>query len=234
MKKITTIILLLSVLLIAGCITTSSPKVCTEDAKICPDGTSVGRDSNNNCEFFECSDEKPIPVEPDGGIGLTNPYIRYVGYDRTQCAATDWMCIEGSSQFFDDTGCGCKADEPKKYISKDIDECVRIKYLCENNFVPFSDDTGCGCEFTFESAESGNSIPTGKLKAMQCTPEMRAVDVCTEEYNPVCGWSDPAKIQCIKYPCADNYSNACEACKDEKVGYYTLGNCPTEDSEILK
>ncbi len=31
--------------------------VCTQDAKLCPDGSSVGRDSYNNCEF------KPCPIE---------------------------------------------------------------------------------------------------------------------------------------------------------------------------
>ncbi len=30
---------------------------CALDAKICPDGTSVGRDLYNNCEF------KPCPIE---------------------------------------------------------------------------------------------------------------------------------------------------------------------------
>ena len=30
------------------------PVACTADAKICPDGTAVGRDHNNNCEFFPC------------------------------------------------------------------------------------------------------------------------------------------------------------------------------------
>ena len=30
------------------------PVACTKDAKICPDGSVVGRDSRNNCEFFPC------------------------------------------------------------------------------------------------------------------------------------------------------------------------------------
>jgi hypothetical protein len=30
------------------------PKVCAEDAKLCPDGSVVSRDPNNNCEFEEC------------------------------------------------------------------------------------------------------------------------------------------------------------------------------------
>jgi len=39
----------------------------------------------NNCEFFECSDEKPIPVEPDGGIGITTPYVQYVAMIGHMC-----------------------------------------------------------------------------------------------------------------------------------------------------
>jgi len=27
---------------------------CTADVKECPDGSYVGRDSDNNCEFYEC------------------------------------------------------------------------------------------------------------------------------------------------------------------------------------
>lgn len=30
---------------------------CTMDAKMCPDGSFVGRDGNNNCEFFPCPNE---------------------------------------------------------------------------------------------------------------------------------------------------------------------------------
>ncbi len=201
---------------------------CTDDAKICPDGKAVGRDANNNCEFFECSNDNPIYVEPDGGIGLTDPYIQYVSYDRAQCAATDWMCIEGSSQFFDDAGCGCKADVPKKYVSKSSDECSTIRYMCENNYVPFSDSDGCGCEFTFGKQEADTQYE-GKLRAINCEPEQRKADFCTEEYAPVCGWSDPAKIQCIRYPCAQTFSNICNACKDENVAYYTVGECPSGD-----
>lgn len=226
---------ILGILIISGCIQKADTQItyCTDDAQICPDGTAVGRDPNNNCEFFKCSDEKPIPVEPDGGIGITNLYIQYVGYDRAQCAATDWMCTEGSSQFFDDTGCGCKADVPKKYVSNSTEECSRIKYACEKNYVPFSDADGCGCEYTFDIDESATS-PGSKLRAIPCMPEQRSIDACTAEYAPVCGWSDPEKIQCIKYPCAQTYSNACIACKDDNVGYYTLGECPAKDQQVLK
>ena len=59
-----------------------------------------------------------------------------------------------------------------------------------------------------------------------CTPESKNAEACIEIYQPVCGWNDPEKIQCIKFPCANTYSNSCFACMDEDVLYYTEGECP--------
>ena len=51
MKKIMLILFLVSIILISGCI--RLPQACKLDAKVCPDGTSVGRDpSSKNCEEF--------------------------------------------------------------------------------------------------------------------------------------------------------------------------------------
>ena len=38
-------------LMIVGC---AGPKACTEDARVCPDGTSVARNPDLNCEFNPC------------------------------------------------------------------------------------------------------------------------------------------------------------------------------------
>ena len=52
-------------------------------------------------------------------------------------------------------------------------------------------------------------------------------DVCYEIYQPVCGWFDTNKVRCVKYPCADTFSNDCFACSNENVLFYTQGECPT-------
>jgi hypothetical protein len=50
---------------------TASDVVCTIDAKTCPDGTSVGRNPDLNCEFNECPElqfcdiDTPCPEEMD-------------------------------------------------------------------------------------------------------------------------------------------------------------------------
>lgn len=44
-----------------------TPKFCTKDLKVCPDGNSVTRNPDNNCEFDPCPVEKvkaPYKKEP--------------------------------------------------------------------------------------------------------------------------------------------------------------------------
>ena len=145
---------------------------CPADAKLCPDGSSVGR-ALPNCEFAQC---------PSANIS-------------------------------------CDYDNPdKQYIQKNPEQCQVIRYLCVQGKQPFSDECGCGCKTV--------NATSGKLQAFDCTPEQKKADVCIELYKPVCGWFDPAKIQCVKYPCAAAYSNSCFACKDEKVISWTEGQCP--------
>lgn len=35
-------------------VTKTTPKACTKELKICPDGSGVGRNGENNCEFDPC------------------------------------------------------------------------------------------------------------------------------------------------------------------------------------
>jgi hypothetical protein len=42
------------------------PQACTKEAFICPDGSAVGRDPNNNCEFPPCPDVKTPDARPTG------------------------------------------------------------------------------------------------------------------------------------------------------------------------
>ncbi len=68
--KLTIIILsLAAILLVSGC-TQEEQVACTLDAKICPDGTAVGRDPENNCEFYPC------PELVGGNCGTVSPDYR--------------------------------------------------------------------------------------------------------------------------------------------------------------
>lgn len=68
----------------------------------------------------------------------------------------------------------------------------------------------------------GESDPT---KGGYCLASQRDVDVCTEDYTPVCA---TVAIQCIKAPCnpiQETFSNSCNACKNPLVSSYLVGGC---------
>jgi hypothetical protein len=203
------------VIVAAGCIVQKEPVACTMDAKICPDGSAVGRNPANNCEFYPC------PSSPRDGMALNDQYTRYVSEDPEACRTVLFQCIPGSRPFTDSTGCGCRAEEPRRYVSMDPQQCETLRYTCEDHYIAFTDENGCGCEFTFEETAEGS------LEAIDCTAEQRGM-MCTQQYEPVCGWFGQ-DIQCIRYPCAMDYGNACMACADEKVVSYTGGLCPSDD-----
>lgn len=102
----------------------------------------------------------------------------------------------------------------KNYIGKSKEECSRMKFLCIQGTSPFEDECGCGCEEINISEEKN-----------LCTSESRKADACIEIYKPICGWFN-SSINCIKYPCAQTYSNECFACINPSVEYWTDGMCP--------
>ena len=115
----------------------------------------------------------------------------------------------------------------REYVSENPENCAVKDFACGTGD-RFDDETGCGCEHPAPISDPAPDPvpPEGKLKAIDCTPEQRNAEVCTAEYNPVCGWNDPAKIQCIRYPCATTYSNSCVACQNPNVISWTEGECP--------
>lgn len=76
------------------------------------------------------------------------------------------------------------------------------------------------CDENFE-------VVTFNDKKHFCSNDSRNIySMCITLYDPVCGWSNPDKIQCIKFPCASTYPNSCNACKNSEVLYWTKGKCP--------
>jgi hypothetical protein len=53
----------------------SYPKTCTKEAKVCPDGTNVGRNFSNNCEFNECPELEYYIACGCGCCSMENPRI---------------------------------------------------------------------------------------------------------------------------------------------------------------
>ena len=72
-------IILIGIFLVSSCST--APKACTMDAKVCPDGSAVGRDGGNNCEFFPC------PEVSSGQLGM----------EPIGCTEEAKLCPDGSA-----------------------------------------------------------------------------------------------------------------------------------------
>ena len=78
--------------------------------------------------------------------------------------------------------------------------------------------SGPRCEFAACPA-------TTTSQSVICTDDQRLVDVCTEQYEPVCA---AYQVQCITTPCnpvPKTYSNSCFACQNKNTISYTKGEC---------
>ena len=164
MNKAVFAVMAIALFLVSACAPTENRgpgpeegRLCTQEVKECPDGSSVGRNPANNCEFNAC----PEPA---------------VEENRT----------------------GGSAGEPAK----------------DN-----------------KTQEKPSELPKGPQGACKAEDRDRA---CTKEYVPVCGWYLPSKVQCVRYPCAATYGNACAACADSNVEKWTIGLCPTDPSMELR
>lgn len=87
MKKFIIPLLLLSIIL-TGCTNTKTmvPQACTEEAKVCPDGSAVGR-TQPNCEFAPCP-RVDIPAVSTGAEVPSSPQA---------CTMEAKLCSDGSA-----------------------------------------------------------------------------------------------------------------------------------------
>jgi cytochrome c5 len=60
---------------------------------------------------------------------------------------------------------------------------------------------------------------SGSLSCSEPRPQM-----CTREYNPVCGATEQGE---------KTYGNACSACADSNVKNYQLGACTNENTLVM-
>lgn len=101
--------------------------------------------------------------------------------------------------------------------------------------IPPATDAGTVCPLDAKLCPDGSSVgrvgPDCEFAActekevVTCRPDQRMVDVCTEQYEPVCA---AYQVQCITAPCnpvPKTYGNSCMACMDKNVISYTAGEC---------
>lgn len=105
------------------------------------------------------------------------------------------------------------------YQLNNIALCQNSNLNCSKDQKPFYDECGCGCKST--------KTRKNEIEKNYCTTEQKNATVCPAYYSKTCGWSD-STIQCLKYPCATEFTNPCEACKgnNSTIEFWTLGSCP--------
>ncbi len=236
-----TLLLALAVasLLLTACGSKATPPAqiaCTLDAKICPDGSAVGR-QGPNCEFAACpkpavnaspTPSEVIPEMPEFVPGTT--FREYKSTDANMCMRMKFTC-DGDEFFGDDTGCGCVrnhnnailttcSNEEEKVCGWSNASIQCIAYPCASTYpnlclaslvqtVAYTTPGECPAP-----GSAPPSTPPKKL-AIDCTePRTQA---CTREYMPVCGQkSDGSSITA---------GNKCTACANNAVISYTEGEC---------
>jgi hypothetical protein len=127
----------------------------------CPEGLICVDDPHDSCDpnqgGADCGGVCVDPYEQrKPKCDYKDPNLSYVSRDPTQCLAILFRCPEGSTQFFNDCGCGCQKlaracnfDDPnRRYVSRDPAQCAAIRFFCNEGESPFFDDCGCGCEWT--------------------------------------------------------------------------------------
>ena len=90
------------------------------------------------------------------------------------------------------------------------------------------DSHGCliGAGYSWDDAKQKCVRVWEEVNKTYCNHTNSIGIFCAQIYSPVCGFFNET-IKCIKYPCAENYGNPCEACKNPSVEYYMNGSCPS-------
>ncbi len=87
------IVFLLILLALTGCIQGSGkPTACTMDAKICPDGSAVGR-VPPDCEFAPCQDGEQTPCT-DGETKTSTCPDGITKYLSENCVDGEWVTVQ--------------------------------------------------------------------------------------------------------------------------------------------
>jgi hypothetical protein len=80
----------------------NQPTACTEEAKVCPDGSAVGR-TGPNCEFAPCPGEGTVMCTadvkecPDGSyVSRTGPDCKFELCPESSLSNAHWLCEDGS------------------------------------------------------------------------------------------------------------------------------------------
>jgi len=184
--------------------TCEEPKGCTLEAKVCPDGSSVGR-SGPKCEFTACPGDAVCTDDakkcPDGSfVGRSGPSCQFVCPGDVACDADAKLCPDGTTVGRTGPSCEFKCGDPVA-CSADAKLCADGSYVGR---------TAPDCSFKCPAA-SCDQISAGVAKQLQeavearrdCSGDTDCVDVarsadCSDTCTARMNKSKVAEIDALK------------------------------------
>lgn len=143
MKKLIIIAMIVLSLFIASCTSNQKPTVCSEEARLCADGSVVVK-TLPTCEFAPCPNST-------SKCDYTIDTKKYVGKSLDECQRIKFVCEINSEYFSDECGCGCIKNDAKNYCDQN-----KRPDMCTLEYMPvcgwFSENIKCikyPCASTF-------------------------------------------------------------------------------------
>ncbi|MDP3880664.1 MAG: hypothetical protein Q8Q32_00575, partial [bacterium] len=223
---------------------------CTMEAKLCPDGSAVGR-TGPNCEFAQCPGQgggSQYPGNGNSGGSSSNVSDYFANQMNAKAVAQVGQPIEGfTPDMFMQAFPGLVASDfqgVEAALGVYQVQNGQINFIYTANTPPHSAEraiTEQGMQTLLANVSSRLGISTTSqaqidkiIRALEgnqqagftyCQPSQRNADACIEIYQPVCG---QVQVECVTTPCnpvPETFSNSCFACMNERVIGYTQGAC---------
>lgn len=232
MKRFIVVLLVLSAfILLVSCSSKDSlqtdtlshtPAACQQDSDCVP--------SPSSCHPTTCVNSFAAAILPKV-INCSIGFERNAVYQSTDCVCVQNNCVNkkllngaSAETVYVNLSSSYKVfDTPK--------DCVAKSLICDSGMIPYVNESGCGCKPSIVSI--GDSVlfvtlnkTIGNLTEHVCSSTSKQKDLCIQVFSPVCGWFDKDVLGCTGSDCMRVFSNACEACKQQDVVFWTDGECP--------
>lgn len=176
MKKIVIVLFMFGIISLVGC--GQKPVACTEDARLCPDGSSVGRVSPD-CDFEPCPAEAEFCVKEDTGEKLSLDEAKQIALN-SDCAnegtlKDTYMCNDITGTWWLDLNADKQGCAPACIVNVATKE-AKINWRCTGLIMPEEATTEQQSKETAESfAENsatyqfdGSGLELASSKALDC------------------------------------------------------------------
>ncbi len=211
---------------------------CTLEAKLCADGSYVGRNASSGCAFDACpgpaAAEPGTVAGPKAGAEQLAIKLSQAGLETEAAETIDQvfvpvqgmiMKVNGKAvQVYEFAG-AAEAQQFSKSVSKDgtvIGKAIvgwtePPHFYMSGSVVVIYIGNDAAVKAGLESAMGKQFAGAEEGERVYCPFEVQIAQACIQIYKPVCGRLFSGSTQ--------TFSNSCFACGNAQVQYYTEGEC---------